>query len=277
MGNSLIVAVVGDIVKVHIHTKAPGLVLQHGLSWGSLHDIKIDNMAEQHQHRVVGAQAEKHGLAVLSVAAGNGIASIMHQLGAAEIISGGQSMNPPVEAFIKVIENGSAEQYIILPNNKNIILAAEQVKKLLGAAQVDYVPTTNLAQGLAALLHFDAAKTLQENSAVMRREAKEAHSAAVSIAVRDSVVNGITVKKGQYIGLLEDKIVYAGATLEEVTAETVKLAGSDWELISLYYGSDLTQSEADKIAAELEALDGGWEVTVFDGGQPLYPLLLSLE
>ena len=104
-------------------------------------------------------------------------------------------MNPPVEAFIKVIEKGSAEQYIILPNNKNIILAAEQVKKLLGAAQVDYVPTTNLAQGLAALLHFDAAKTLQENSAVMRREAKEAHSAAVSIAVRDSVVNGITVKK----------------------------------------------------------------------------------
>lgn len=147
----------------------------------------------------------------------------------------------------------------------------------MGAAQVDYVPTTNLAQGLAALLHFDAAKTLQENSAVMRREAKEAHSAAVSIAVRDSVVNGITVKKGQYIGLLEDKIVYAVATLEEVTAETVKLAGSDWELISLYYGSDLTQSEADKIAAELEALDGGWEVTVFDGGQPLYPLLLSLE
>ena len=121
LGNSLIVAVVGDIVKVHIHTKAPGLVLQHGLSWGSLHDIKIDNMAEQHQHRVVGAQTEKHGLAVLSVAAGNGIASIMHQLGAAEIISGGQSMNPPVEAFIKVIEKGSAEQYIILPNNKNII------------------------------------------------------------------------------------------------------------------------------------------------------------
>ena len=98
----------------------------------------------------------------------------------------------------------------------------------MGAAQVDYVPTTNLAQGLAALLHFDAAKTLQENSAVMRREAKEAHSAADSIAVRDSVVNGITVKKGQYIGLLEDKIVYAGATLEEVTAETGKLAGCDW-------------------------------------------------
>lgn len=278
LGNSLIVAIVGDIVKVHIHTKAPGLVLQQGLSWGTLHDIKIDNMAEQHEHRVMKvAPAEKRGLAVLAVAAGSGIATIMHQLGAGEIISGGQSMNPPVEAFIKVIENGSAEQYIILPNNKNIILAAEQVKKLLGAAQVDYVPTTNLAQGLAALLHFDAAKSMQENSVVMRREAKEAHSAAVSIAVRDSVVNGIQVKKGQYIGLLEDKIVYAGATLEEVTAATVKLAGSDWELISLYYGSDLTSADAEKIAAELEELGGDWEVSVFDGGQPLYPLLLSLE
>lgn len=278
LGNSLIVAIVGDIVKVHIHTKAPGLVLQHGLSWGTLHDIKIDNMAEQHEHRVMkSTPAEKSGLAVLAVAAGSGIATIMHQLGAGEIISGGQSMNPPVEAFIKVIENGSAEQYIILPNNKNIILAAEQVKKLLGAAQVDYVPTTNLAQGLAALLHFDAAKSMQENSVVMRREAKEAHSAAVSIAVRDSVVNGIQVKKGQYIGLLEDKIVYAGATLEEVTAATVKLAGSDWELISLYYGSDLAHEDAEKIAAELEELDGDWEVSVFDGGQPLYPLLLSLE
>lgn len=277
LGNSLIVAVVGDIVKVHIHTKAPGLVLQHGLSWApctisrsTIWPSSISIALSVHRWRsTVWLYCRWR--------AGNGIASFMLQLGAAEIISGGQSMNPPVEAFIKVIEKGSAEQYIILPNNKNIILAAEQVKKLLGAAQVDYVPTTNLAQGLAALLHFDAAKTLQENSAVMRREAKEAHSAAVSIAVRDSVVNGITVKKGQYIGLLEDKIVYAGATLEEVTAETVKLAGSDWELISLYYGSDLTQSEADKIAAELEALDGGWEVTVFDGGQPLYPLLLSLE
>lgn len=127
------------------------------------------------------------------------------------------------------------------------------------------------------MLHFDAAKSMQENSVVMRREAKEAHSAAVSIAVRDSVVNGIQVKKGQYIGLLEDKIVYAGATLEEVTAATVKLAGSDWELISLYYGSDLTRADAEKLAAELEELGGDWEVSVFDGGQPLYPLLLSLE
>lgn len=278
LGNSLIVAVISDIVKVHIHTKTPGIVLQKALEWGSLHDIKIDNMAEQHEHRVINSKPkEKKGLAVLSVAAGDGIGEIMHQLGAAEIISGGQSMNPPVEDFINVIENGAAEQYIILPNNKNIILAAEQVKKLLGAAQVDYVPTSNLAQGLAALINFDASKSMQENSTVMRKEAKEAHSLAVSIAVRDSVVNGINVKKGQYIGLLEEKIVCAGEELQAITLETVKLSGVDWELASIYYGSDITQTDAENIAAELGKTQGAGEVSVFNGGQPLYPLLLSLE
>lgn len=278
LGNSLIVAVIDDIIKVHIHTKAPGIVLQKGLEWGTLHDIKVDNMAEQHEHHVIASDPqEKNGLAVLSVAAGSGIADIMRQLGAGEIVGGGQSMNPPVEDFINVIENGSAEQYIILPNNKNIILAAEQVKKLLGAARVDYVPTSNLAQGLAALMHFDATKSLQENSVVMRSEAKEAHSAAVSVAVRDSVVNGIEVKKGQYIGLLEDEIVYAGVDMQEVAAATVKLAGSDWELISIYYGSDIDREVAEKIATVLEEINEDREVAVFEGGQPLYPLLLSLE
>jgi len=295
IGDSLVVVADDDIVKIHVHTNDPGLAIQKALTYGSLSRIKIDNMREEHQEKLIkdserlAAQQKaeeeakekkeeprkKYGFIAVSV--GEGLSEIFKGIGADYIIEGGQTMNPSTEDMLEAIEKVHAETVYILPNNKNIILAAEQVKKLLGAAQVDYVPTTNLAQGLAALLHFDAAKTLQENSAVMRREAKEAHSAAVSIAVRDSVVNGITVKKGQYIGLLEDKIVYAGATLEEVTAETVKLAGSDWELISLYYGSDLTQSEADKIAAELEALDGGWEVTVFDGGQPLYPLLLSLE
>ena len=296
IGDSLVVVADDDIVKIHVHTNDPGLAIQKALTYGSLSRIKIDNMREEHQEKLIkdserlAAQQKaeeeeakekkeeprkKYGFIAVSV--GEGLSEIFKGIGADYIIEGGQTMNPSTEDMLEAIEKVHAETVYILPNNKNIILAAEQVKKLLGAAQVDYVPTTNLAQGLAALLHFDAAKTLQENSAVMRREAREAHSAAVSIAVRDSVVNGITVKQGQYIGLLEDKIVYAGATLEEVTAETVKLAGSDWELISLYYGSDLTQSEADKIAAELEALDGGWEVTVFDGGQPLYPLLLSLE
>ena len=168
-GNSMIVAVMDDIVKVHIHTKHPGDALNCAQQWGTLHDIKINNMVDEHEERLfkngepVNPPQPKSGLGVLTVAAGDGIAKIMHELGAAEIISGGQSMNPPVEDFVNAIENGSCEQYIILPNNKNIILAAEQVKKLLGASKVSYIPTTNLAQGLAALLHYDATKSMIES------------------------------------------------------------------------------------------------------------------
>ena len=129
------------------------------------HDIKIENMRDQHENRLFTAediQPVKHGVGVLTVAAGDGIAKIMHEMGAAEIISGGQSMNPPVEEFVNAIENGTCEQYIILPNNKNIVLAAEQVRKLLGNSKVAYVPTTNMAQGLSALLHFDATRSMDE-------------------------------------------------------------------------------------------------------------------
>lgn len=278
-GNSMIVAVMDDIVKVHIHTKHPGDALNRAQQWGSLHDIKINNMVDEHEERLFksenSAPVVKNGLGVLTVAAGEGIAKIMHQLGAADIISGGQSMNPPVEDFVNAIENGACEQYIILPNNKNIILAAEQVKKLLGASKVSYVPTTNLAQGLAALLHYDATKSLIENTAIMTNEAKEAISGAVTVAVRDSVVEGITVKKGDYLGLLNDKIVCTGSNIQEVLQKL--LDGGDYELISLYYGDELNQESAEAIAEQLVEVNEDWEIETFYGGQPLYPLLLAME
>lgn len=280
LGNSLIVAMAEDIIKVHIHTKNPGTVLSKAVCWGSLHDIKIDNMQDQHESKVfvqAPAVIEKKGLGVLSVAAGEGIAEIMHSIGADEVMYGGQSMNPPVEEFVNRIEQGKAEQYIILPNNKNIVLAAQQVKKLLGEMVVHYIPTTNLAQGLAALVKFDKTKTLLENVTAMKESAAHAHGAAVSVAVRDSVVNGIAIKKGQYIGLVEDKIVYAGDDLESVTLDTVKLAAEDAELISIYYGCDLEEATAQKIASLLETAGDEWEVEVFDGGQPLYPLVMVIE
>lgn len=279
LGNSLIVAVMEDIVKVHIHTADPGDVLHRAVAWGSLHDIKIDNMAEQHEHRVIEANTNptKQGLGIVSVAAGDGIAEIMRQLGADGIVGGGQSMNPPVEDFIEAINNGKHSQYIILPNNKNIILAAEQVRKILGSENVDYIPTKNLAQGLAALIRFDAEKDIRENVRAMRQDAMQAHCVSVSVAVRDSVVNGVEVKKGQYIGLAEDKIVYAGNDLEEVTCKTVALAGEDWEIISIYYGSDINEEIAEAIADKLLEIAPDAETQIFNGAQPLYPLILSLE
>lgn len=277
-GNSMIVAVVEDIVKVHIHTKHPGDALNMAQTWGTLHDIKVENMKDQHENRLFTAediQPVKHGIGVLTVAAGDGIAKIMHELGAAEIISGGQSMNPPVEDFVSAIENGSCEQYIILPNNKNIILAAEQVRKLLGNSKTAYVPTTNLAQGLAALLHFDATRSLEENTVVMTNEAKQANSAAVTKAVRDSFVNGLQIHEGDYLGILNDKLICNGSSIEEVLHKM--LAEGDYELISLYYGSELTEAEAQALADGLTELNEEWETEVFNGGQPLYPLLLAME
>lgn len=279
MGNSLIVGVVFDIVKVHIHSKNPGAVLQKAMQWGSLHDIKIDNMADQHRGEVFNKQqaVSKAGLAVLSVAAGDGIARIMKSIGAEEVIYGGQSMNPSVEDFVRCIEKGSAEQYIILPNNKNIVLAVQQVKKLLGTKQIDFIPTNNLAQGLAALVAFDKEKSMVENVMLMREQAKAARSAACSVAVRDSVVNGIIVKKGQYIGLVEEKIVYAGDELFDVAAKTLVLAAEGAELISIYYGKDMPAEQAEELADELKKMNGDWEMEIFDGGQPLYPLLMVIE
>jgi len=278
-GNSMIVAVMDDIVKVHIHTKHPGDALNRAQQWGTLHDIKINNMVDEHEERLFKNEAKapvtKKGLGVLTVAAGEGIAKIMHELGAAEIISGGQSMNPPVEDFVNAVEKGYCEQYIILPNNKNIILAAEQVKKLLGDSKISYVPTTNLAQGLAALLHYDATKSMIENTAIMTNEAKEAVSGAVTVAVRDSVVEGIVVKKGDYLGLLNDKIVCTGASIKEVLVKLVE--GGDYELISLYYGDVLDAEGAAELAEDLEEINEDWEIETFYGGQPLYPLLISME
>lgn len=279
MGNSLIVAAVYGIVKVHLHTKNPGAVLQKALAWGSLHDIKIDNMADQQEANLFAKMpaVPKSGLAVLAVAAGDGIAQIMQSIGAEEVIYGGQSMNPPVEDFVHHVEQGRAEQYIILPNNKNIILAVQQVKKLLGARQVDYVPTNNLAQGLAALVKFDKAKTMEENLSAMKEHAQSARSAACSIAVRDSVVNGIKIRKGQYIGLVDEKIVCAGDDLLAIASETLMKTAADAELISIYYGKDMDAAETKLLAEALKKINGDWEIEIFDGGQPLYPLLMVIE
>lgn len=277
MGNSLIVAVLEDIVKVHIHTAVPGKVLSLAQQWGSLHDIKIDNMADQHNNRIFKeepVQPEKHGVGVLAVVAGDGIADIMRGMGAT-VINGGQSMNPPVADFVRAIEEGSCEQYIILPNNKNIILAAEQAKKLLGATRVSFVPTTNLAQGLAALLNFNNARSMEENTETMTRSSKEITGGAVTMAVRDSVVSGISVHQGEYLGLLNDKIVCTGSDLKDVLHKL--LAEGDYELISMYYGSDMTQEDAMELADYVQTINEDWEVEMFRGGQPLYPVLMAME
>lgn len=279
MGDSLVLALGEDILKVHIHTAHPGAVLESAITWGTLHDIKIDNMADQHRQTVeMGATAQaKSGLAVISVVSGEGLIEIMKQMGADVVISGGQTMNPPVEEFVAAVHNGPAEKYIILPNNKNILLAAEQAKKLLGD-RVAIVPTFNVPQGLAAVVAFDANSDIETNVARMKEAQATVKSGGLTIAVRDSKVEGQTVPEGSYIGVIEGRVVVWADTLEEALTMLVsRLADADAEVVSLYYGAELTEEQVAKLTAKLSEQLEDIEIQVYFGGQPHYQFIVSVE
>lgn len=289
MGDSLVLAQGESVLKVHIHTAHPGAVLESAIAWGTLHDIKIDNMADQHRETTMQNEplatfntaaeplAAKGGLAVISVVSGDGLIDIMRQMGAGVIISGGQTMNPPVEEFMAAVHNGPAERYIILPNNKNIVLAAAQAKKLLGD-RVAIIPTVNVPQGLAAVLAFDPERDLEANVALMTEAQAAVKSGSVTIAVRDSQVEGQTVPAGAYIGVIEGRVaVWADSLQGALTALVEYLAGPETGMISLYYGAGLAESEAQALAGLLRATLSDIEVEVYSGGQPHYQFIVSVE
>lgn len=279
MGDSLVLAPGDGMLKVHIHTAHPGAILESAIAWGTLHAIKIDNMADQHRQPMELKTDNKNrsGLAVISVVNGEGLTAIMRQLGAAVVISGGQTMNPPVEEFVTAIHNGPAEQYIILPNNKNIVLAAGQVKKLLGD-KVAVVPTINVPQGLAAVLAFDPDGSLADNLARMTAAQAKVKAASLTTAVRKSKVGGHTVPAGAYIGLIDGRIVVWADTLAVSLEKLIsRLAGTDAGLVSLYYGAEITAAEAGRLAADLERQFTGLAVELYAGGQAHYPFIISVE
>ncbi|CQR71079.1 DAK2 domain protein [Sporomusa ovata DSM 2662] len=287
MGESLVLAPGEDILKVHMHTAHPGAVLESAIAWGTLHDIKIDNMADQHRQAIdmgevlsavpaAPAQA-RDKLAIISVVAGEGMSAIMRQLGANIIISGGQTMNPPVEEFITAVHNGLAEQYIILPNNKNIVLAAVQAKKLLGE-QVAIVPTTTIPQGFAAILAFDPDSPFEANIRRMT-DAKEAvRSGSLTMAVRDSAMDGQNVPEGSYIGVIDGSVVVWADNIAGALRQLILyLVEADSSVVSLYYGVELVGTEAQRLAEELGKELEGIEVQVYFGGQPHYQFIVSVE
>lgn len=275
-GDSLVLAASSDVLKVHIHTAHPGAVLETALTWGTLHGIKIDNMADQHRQNTIAPSAAKYPIAVIAVASGEGFADMMKKLGAQMVIGGGQTMNPPVEDFIAAVHQGQAEKYIVLPNNKNIILAANQAGKLL-RDRVTVVPTVNLPQGLAALMAFDSAKTIEENVARMTERSQAVQSAAITVAVRDSVAHGETVPAGQYIGVADNTVLVHDPDLAATLSKLVRqLITPATEIISLYFGEDLTADGVEKLAALLRQ-EFGVEVEVYEGGQGVYPLIISFD
>ena len=278
LGESLIIAGEDSILKVHIHTARPGTVLEAALTWGPLHDIKIDNMADQHEHRVLSFTNEQSvKTAVVSVAAGEGLAQIMLRLGAAGIVSGGDTMNPAVEDFLAAVHAGKAEHFIILPNNKNVLLAAAQTEKL-ARDSVTVLATVNFPQAIAALTAFDPDKDKDANIAAMTERIKGVKAGSLTIAVRESQIEGRKIAAGRFIGLNEGRIVTDAADAETAITELISsmLSPQD-EVVSLYFGSDVSPAAAEGVKAMLAQKFTGVQIELYNGGQPYYHYILSIE
>ena len=283
-GDSL--AVVGDegVIKVHVHTNEPGSAIQEALSYGQLLTIKIENMKLQHENKVLNESAqtleapvEEKEYGFIATSMGEGLAQIFKDFGVDHIIEGGQTMNPSTEDFMKAIDNLHARNIIILPNNSNIIMAANQAKEL-SDKNIIVVPTKNVAQAFAALVCFDGDATADENESNMIEALSTVKSGQVTYAVRDTVINDIEVKEGNIIGLAEGKLLCAGDKVAEMTTELVeKLVDEDSAIITLFYGEDVSEEDAEALRSELEEKFEDIDVELHYGGQPLYYYLISVE
>ena len=291
IGDCVVVVADDDIVKVHVHTNDPGLAIQKALTYGSLTSMKIDNMREEHQEKVIrdaqkvaeSASAPKkeeprkeNGF--IAVAAGDGLADIFRDLGVEYVIEGGQTMNPSTDDVLSAIEQVNAENIFVLPNNGNIILAANQAKNLTEDKEVYVVPSKNIPQGIAAMISFVSGRSAAENAESMEEEMQLIKSGQVTYAVRDTNMDGKDIKQGDFMGLTDKTIVSVGSDLQGTAKELIEsLLDEDSELVSLYYGSDATKEQAEQLAEDIENTHEDVEVEVQYGGQPVYSYFISVE
>ena len=295
IGDCVVVVADDEIVKVHVHTNHPGLAFEKALTYGSLTSMKIDNMREEHQEKLIRdaetvakQQAEEDqredepkehkadGFVVVS--AGDGLSDIFKDLGADEVIEGGQTMNPSTEDILQAVEKVPADTVYILPNNGNIILAAEQAKNLTEDKKVVVIPSTNIPQGIAAMINFMPGQPAEENTQQMTEEMGNVKSGQVTYAVRDTRMDGQEIKQGDYMGIADKKIVAVEKSLPEVTVELVEgMIDEESELVSLYYGADVTEKDAEAVADLILKDHDDLEVEVQYGGQPVYSYFVSVE
>ncbi len=284
-GDSL--AVVGDegVIKVHVHTNEPGNVLQEALKYGQLLTIKIENMRMQHENILEGVAenaeyeepVEEKEFAFISTSMGDGLASIFKDFGVDHVIEGGQTMNPSTEDFMKAIDKIHAKNIFILPNNSNIIMAANQAKEL-SDKNIIVIPTKNIPQAVSALVGFNPEATVEENEANMVEALSYVKSGQVTFAVRDTVMNGIEIREGNIIGIAEKEMIAAGDEVDEVAKKLVeKLVDEDSAIITLFYGEDVTEEQAEELRGEVEEKFEDIDVELYYGGQPLYYYLISVE
>ena len=287
IGDSLLVVNDDEIVKVHVHTEDPGLVMQEGLKYGALVKVKVDNMREQHDAQVIKEEkqvapvksAEPKEFGIIAIAAGDGLAKIFKDMGVDYVISGGQTMNPSTEDIVKAIDLVNARNVIILPNNKNIFMTAQSAADVVDVP-ASVVESKTVSQGLTALLAFEASKTLAENVSDMTENLSEVTSGQVTNAVRDTSIDGLAIHENDWLGMIDNKIVVSEKDIHDVLTQTfakMLADNEDAEIISLYIGADGSRKLADKLSAELSETYPDVEIEIFDGGQPVYPYLFSVE
>lgn len=283
MGDSLLVISDDEIAKVHIHSETPGAVLAAGQKYGSLMKIKVDNMREQHSAIVNEApttpakKQEKIPYAIVTIAMGEGVAKLLRSIGASYVIEGGQTMNPSTEDIVKAVKEIGAERVLILPNNKNIIMAAEQAAELL-EIEAAVVPTKTIPQGMAAVLAFSQELSVEENKANMTEGFAHVKTGQVTFAVRDTSIDGVEIRKDDFMALAEGKIILSTPEMMDAAKQVIgNLADEDAEIITIIFGEDATAAQADELASFIEENYPDAEVEIVEGKQSLYPFILSVE
>lgn len=290
LGDSMIVVGYDDVIKVHIHTNDPGLVLSKAVQIGELSKIKIDNMREEHRELLAGEMREeqakqaeetkqeevkKYGF--VTVAMGDGITNIFKDLGVDYVIEGGQTMNPSTQDILDCIEKINAENIFILPNNKNIIMAASQAQEI-SDKNVIVIPTTTIPQGITCVSMFNREAKPEENEAELKDLMEAVKTGSVTYAVRDTEIDGINIKEGNMLGLVEGKIKEVGEDKFEVAEKVLgNMVDEDSELITIFYGEDVTDNEANEFVAKLEEKYEECDIQLYKGDQPLYYFLMSVE
>ncbi|MDO5293180.1 MAG: DAK2 domain-containing protein [bacterium] len=295
IGDSIVVVSDDDMVKVHVHTNDPGLAIQRALTYGSLSRMKIDNMREEHEERLIkdaekvaaeqkaaeeeeAKQAPRKEVGFISVSIGAGVNEIFKGLGVDYIIEGGQTMNPSTEDMLNAIDKVNADVIYILPNNKNIILAAEQAASLTEDKKIIVIPSKTIPQGITAIINYVFDKTAEENAAKMTEEMNKVKSGQVTYAVRDTSIDGMTITMGDIMGISDKGIVAVDKEIETTTLQLIdQLMDEDAELVSIYYGEEVSEEDANAIADAVTEKYPDVDVEVQPGGQPIYYYVLSVE
>ena len=282
LGDSLLVVNDDEIVKVHVHTEDPGLVMQEGLKYGSLVKVKVDNMRNQHEAQLEKEEkatkpAEEKEYAIIAVVAGDGLAEIFKAQGVDYIISGGQTMNPSTEDFIKAVDQVNARNIIFLPNNKNIFMAAQSAAEVL-EQPTTVIETRTLPQGLTSLLAFDSGKTIEENHERMTAALSDVVSGSITTAVRDTTIDGLEIHEKDNLGMVDGKILVSNPDmLTTLKATFAKMLDEDSEIVSIYIGEDGDEELANGLAQDLMEEYEDLEVEIHQGNQPVYPYIFSVE